>query len=74
MRVRRIDDRAATLRDSAGNGTVAGNVTGALTDLFDSVALTLIGSAHMLFAGRDGAPPEAGAAEHVVATVTSRCT
>ncbi|MEV4173195.1 TetR family transcriptional regulator [Nonomuraea sp. NPDC049709] len=35
----------------------------------DTLALTLIGAAHLLFAGREGAPPETGAVDRVVATV-----
>jgi AcrR family transcriptional regulator len=126
-RVARIGNQAAALRQSAGTGTVAGNLTGALTDLFGSVAVaivalvisrddlrarlrqarpagvpvlteatamiasylaverelgriaadadvgtlapTLIGAAHLLFAGRDGTPPEAEAVSKVVTTV-----
>lgn len=126
-RIGRIDNQAAALHESAGTGTVAGNLAGALTDLFGSVALgivglvisrdglrarlrqtrpagvpvlgeatamiasyltaerelghiaadadvdtlapTLIGAGHLLFAGREGAPPEAGAVEKVVRTV-----
>ncbi|TDD11003.1 TetR/AcrR family transcriptional regulator [Nonomuraea deserti] len=126
-RIGRIDAQAVALRDSAGTGTVAGNLTGALTGVFESVAvaivglitfrdelrarlrqtrpagipllaeattmiasylaaeremgriavdadvdtlaLTLIGTAHLLYAGREGAPPEAGAVEKVVTTV-----
>ncbi|TMR97946.1 TetR/AcrR family transcriptional regulator [Nonomuraea basaltis] len=127
-RIARIDDQAAALRESAGAGTVAGNLTGALVDLFDSVAvaivslvifrdelrtrlrqarpahgipvltqaaammasylndecemgriaadadvdalaLTLIGAGHLLFAGREGTPPEIGAVDKVVTTV-----
>ncbi|MER5425811.1 TetR/AcrR family transcriptional regulator [Streptosporangium roseum] len=126
-RVARIDGQAAALRDSAGTGTVAGNLTGALTALFGSVAVaivglvtsrddlrarlrqarptgvpilteaavmiasyltaerelgrvaedadvdtlapTLIGAAHMLFADRKSPPPEAGTVHKVVATV-----
>jgi AcrR family transcriptional regulator len=126
-RIARLDDQAASLRDAAGTGTVAGNLTGALTDLFGSVALvivalmisrddlrarlgqttpigvplateatamiaaylsaerelgriaadadvatlapTLIGAGHLLFAGRNGTPPEAGAVHNMVATV-----
>jgi AcrR family transcriptional regulator len=34
----------------------------------DTLALTLIGAGHLLFAGRDGTPPEAGAVDKVVAT------
>lgn len=126
-RIGRIDNQAAALRDLAGTGTVAGNVTGALTDLFatvavaivglvtsrdelrarlrqatpsgipvlteatamiaayltaerelgritadadvDTIAPTLIGAGHLLFADRKGAPPEAGAVRKVVTTV-----
>jgi len=125
-RIARIEHQAAALRDSAGTGTVAGNLTGALTDVFGSVAVAivaliisrdnvrarlrqarpagvpllaeatamiasyltaerdlgrlaadadvdtlapmLIGTGHLLFAGRDGAPPDAGAVSKVVAT------
>jgi AcrR family transcriptional regulator len=126
-RVARIGDQAAALRESAGTGTVTGNLTAALTALFGSVALeilglvtfrddlrarlrqvtptglpivteagrmiasyliaeqergriapgadvdtlslTLIGAGHLLFAGRHGAPPEAGAVLKVVANI-----
>ena len=126
-RIGRIADQAEALRGSAGTGTVAGNLTGALTEVFgpvavaivglitfrddlrarlrqaglagvpvlaeaaamiasylaaerglgrvaadadvDTLALTLIGSGHLLFAGREGAPPEAGAVRKVVTTV-----
>lgn len=126
-RIARIDNQAADLRNSAGTGTVAGNLTGALTALFGSVAVaivglvtsrddlrarlrqarptgvpvltdaaamiasyltaerelgrvaadadvdtlapTLIGAVHMLFADRKGTPPNAGAVHKVVATV-----
>jgi AcrR family transcriptional regulator len=126
-RVARLDSQAAALRASAGTGTVAGNLTDALTGLFGSVALgivslvisrdelrarlrparpagipllaeatamiasyltlerdlgriaaeadadtlapTLIGAAHLLFAGRDGIPPRAGAVSKLVTTV-----
>jgi hypothetical protein len=119
--------QAAALRESAGTGTVAGNLTGALTDLFGTVAVaivalvisrdelrarlrqttqfgipllteatamiasyltaerklgriaadadvdtlapTLIGAAHLLFAGREGTPPKTGAVRKVVTTV-----
>ena len=46
-RIARIDDQAAALRDSAGTGTVAGNLTGALTDLFGSVAVAIVGPHHL---------------------------
>ncbi|TDD88705.1 TetR/AcrR family transcriptional regulator [Actinomadura rubrisoli] len=126
-RIARVEAQAAALRGSAGTGTVAGNLTGALTDLFGSVAVaivslvifrdelrarlrrttptgiplvteaasmiasylaaerelgrvaadadvdtlaaTLIGSGHLLFADRSGAPPEADAVCKVVTTV-----
>ncbi|MEI5098636.1 TetR family transcriptional regulator [Streptomyces sp. PmtG] len=126
-RVARIDRQAAVLREAAGSGTVVGNLSGALTELFGSVAVaivglvtsrdelrarlraarptgvpvlaeatamiaayltaerdlgrvapgadvetlapTLIGAGHLLFADRKGTPPEAGAVEKVVATV-----
>ncbi|MGI8334245.1 TetR/AcrR family transcriptional regulator [Actinomadura scrupuli] len=127
-RIARIEEQAVTLRGSAGTGTVAGNITGALMELFDSVAvamvglvifrdelrarlrqagpahgvpvlteagtmiasyltdecelgriaadadvdslaLSLIGAGHLLFAGRAGVPPEAGAVGKVVTTV-----
>ena len=41
-RVARVGDQAAALRESAGTGTVVGNVTDALTTLFGSVALAII--------------------------------
>ena len=126
-RIGRIDTQAAALREFAGTGTVAGNLVGALTDLFSSVAVaivalmifrddlrarlrqtrptgvplvaeatamiasyltaerelgrvavdadvdtlapTLVGAGHLLFAGRKGTPPEAGALDKVVTTV-----
>ncbi|MFD9207785.1 TetR/AcrR family transcriptional regulator [Streptomyces sioyaensis] len=126
-RLARIDAQAAALRDSAGTGTVAGNLTAALTALFESVAVriiglvtfrdelrarlrrttptgvpilteatamvaayltaerelgriaadadvgtlapTLIGAGHLLFADREADPAEAGAVHRVVTTV-----
>jgi AcrR family transcriptional regulator len=35
----------------------------------DTLALTLIGTAHMVFAGRESAPPEPGAVEKFVTSV-----
>ena len=35
----------------------------------DTLALTLIGAGHLLFAGRDGTPPEAAEVDKMVATV-----
>ncbi|MFJ8647979.1 TetR/AcrR family transcriptional regulator [Streptomyces sp. NPDC093546] len=126
-RVRRIDDQAGALRACAGSGSVTDNLTGALTGLFRSVAVsivalvisrdelrarlrrdrpagvpvlaeaaamiasyltaerergridadadvdtlapTLIGAVHLLFADREGAPPEDGAVAKVVTAV-----
>jgi AcrR family transcriptional regulator len=42
-RIGRIGDQAAALRESAGTGTVAGNLTGALMTLFGSVAVAILG-------------------------------
>ncbi|MFQ6328486.1 TetR/AcrR family transcriptional regulator [Nocardia sp. CWNU-33] len=126
-RIGRIDNQAVALRESAGTGTVAENVTGALTTLFESVAvaiislvtfrdelrtrlrrvrppgvpvvteaaamiasyltaerdlgriaadadvdtlaLMVIGTGHLLFAGREGTPPETAAVHKVMTTV-----
>jgi AcrR family transcriptional regulator len=126
-RTRRIDTQARALSDTAGTGTVADNLTAALKDLFDPLAVaivplvtfrfdlrprlrragligipilteaaamiaaylaaeqdlgriaadadidtlapTLIGAAHLLFADRENGPPDAGALHKVVATV-----
>jgi AcrR family transcriptional regulator len=127
-RIARIDDQATALRNSAGTGTVASNLTDALMTLFETVAVaivalvtfrdelrarlrqarpaggvpllteatamiaayltaerergriaaeadvdtlapTLIGAGHLLFADREGTPPEAGAVHKVVTTV-----
>ncbi|PRX05554.1 UNVERIFIED_ORG: TetR family transcriptional regulator [Actinomadura viridilutea] len=126
-RVHRMDAQAAALGDAAGTGTIAGNLTDALTALFGSVAVaivplvtyrdglrarlrkdwpagvpvltdaaimiasylaaerdlgriaadadvetlayTLIGTAHLLYADRDSTPPEAEAFRKVVNTV-----
>lgn len=42
-RVGRVDAQAAALRDAAGSGTVVGNVADALTDLFGTVAVAIVG-------------------------------
>jgi AcrR family transcriptional regulator len=126
-RIDRLGRQAAALRGAVGTATVAGNLTGALTDLLGSVAVaivalitfrddlrarlrqaghagvpllteaaamiasylaaerdlgriaagadvdtlapTLLGATHLLFAGRDGTPPEAEAVGKVVTTV-----
>lgn len=41
-RVARLEDQAAALRESAGTGTVVDNLTGALTDLFESIAVAIV--------------------------------
>ena len=126
-RVNRMDSQAASLLDSAGTGTVVGNLADALTAVFGSVAVaivplvtfrdelrarlrrtwpagvpvlteavimiasyltferglgriaadaeidtlapTLIGAGHLLFADRKAAPPEADAVRKMVTTV-----
>ena len=126
-RIDRLAPQAAALRESAGTGTVAGNLTDALTALFESVAVaivalvtfrdelrarlrqtwptgvpvlteavamitgyltaerdqgriaadadvatlapTLIGAAHLLYADRTGTPPGADAVRKMVTTV-----
>jgi AcrR family transcriptional regulator len=126
-RIARLEARGAVLREAAGTGTVADNLTAALVAVFgsvareilglvtardelsarlrettpvgvpvlteatamiaaylaaerelgrvpadadvDTLALTLIGTAHMLFAGRAGAPAEAAAVRRVVTSV-----
>ncbi|MFC7327923.1 TetR/AcrR family transcriptional regulator [Marinactinospora rubrisoli] len=127
-RISRIGHRTAALRDAAGTGTAAGNLTGVLADLFDPVtvaivalvtfrdelrarlrqagtaggvpilaeaaagisgylaaerdlgrlvpdadtdtlARTLLGAAHLLFADRETGPPEADAVHKAVTTV-----
>lgn len=126
-RIARLAPRSAALRDSAGTRTVAANIADALTELFGSVALsivaliiardelrarlrakmptgvpllseaatmiagylaaereagriapdadvdmlalTLIGSGHLVFAGREGEPPEPGDVEDLVKSI-----
>jgi AcrR family transcriptional regulator len=126
-RIARIETQSADLRDAAGTGTVADNLTDALTDLFETVAVaivglitfrddlrarlrrtrpagipvlteavamiaayleaerdlgrvaadadidllapTLVGAAHLHFAGRDGTSPEPAEVRRVVTTV-----
>jgi AcrR family transcriptional regulator len=41
-RIARLDGQAAALRESAGTGTVAGNLTGALMALFGPVAVAIV--------------------------------
>ena len=49
-RIRRLDDQAAVLRDSVGQGSVADNLTTMLTELFSSVAVAIV----RLTISRDG--------------------
>ena len=42
-RITRIGAQADALREAAGTGTVAGNLTGALMELFESVAVAIVG-------------------------------
>ncbi|MEV6942240.1 TetR family transcriptional regulator [Streptomyces sp. NPDC051172] len=42
-RIRRLAGLGAALGEAAGTGTVAGNLTRALTDLFDAVAIAVVG-------------------------------
>jgi AcrR family transcriptional regulator len=42
-RIARLDAQSAALRGSAGTGTVAGNLAGALTELFGPVAVAIVG-------------------------------
>ena len=131
-RIARLSRQAGALRESAGTGTVIGNLTGALTDLLGPVAVaiialitfrddlrarlrraghpgvpllteaaamlasylaaerdlgriaadadvgtlapTLLGAAHLLFAGRDSPPPPPEAVRKVVTTVIAGVT
>ncbi|QBS46302.1 TetR/AcrR family transcriptional regulator [Nocardia sp. CS682] len=41
-RIARIDQQAAALREAAGTGTVVGNLGGALTQLFGTVAVSIV--------------------------------
>jgi AcrR family transcriptional regulator len=126
-RIARVGRQASELLDQAGTGDVAGHIAGALTDLFgsvalgivglviardglrarlrqatpagvpvlaeaaamlaaylaaerdrgriaagaevDTLALMLIGTGHLQFAGREGAPPEAGAVRAMVVSI-----
>ncbi|MGW7610575.1 TetR/AcrR family transcriptional regulator [Streptomyces sp. NPDC054766] len=128
-RIARLDVQAAALRESAGTGTVAGNLTAALADALgplalgmlglvvardalrarlrettptglpllteaaamigsylraerdlgriapdadvDTLALTLIGTGHLLFAGRESAPPDLEGVRRMVTSVVA---
>ena len=75
-RIARIGAQAAALHESAGTGTVAGNLTaeqglGRIAADADvgTLAPTLLGASHLLFADRAGAAPEPEAVRKVVTTV-----
>ncbi len=42
-RIARLETQSTALRESAGTGTVAGNLTDALSELFGSVAVAMVG-------------------------------
>ena len=60
-RTARVDGQAATLRDATGTGTVAGNLTRALQELFGPLAQVILGrpptTARRLCGLRGGRPP-----------------
>lgn len=56
---------AAYLTDECEMGRIAADAD------VDSLALSLVGAGHLLFAGRDGSPPEPGEVEQVVTAVTA---
>jgi len=58
-RARRVEAQAAVLRESAGTGTVAGNLTGALTALFGSVAVAILSKLGFEVAASTGRSAEA---------------
>ncbi|MCH5676706.1 TetR/AcrR family transcriptional regulator [Streptomyces gilvus] len=70
-RIRRVERQGEALREAAGTGTVTGNLTAALADLFDPVAVSVVGlviardelRARLRAAGSAGIPlmTEAGA-------------
>ncbi|GAA0460688.1 TetR family transcriptional regulator [Streptomyces sp. NPDC046215] len=78
-RVARVDDQATALCASAGTGTVAGNLAGALTDLFGSVAVAIVAlitsrddlRARLRRAGPTGVPILAEATAMIAAYLTA---
>jgi AcrR family transcriptional regulator len=72
-RIAGIETQSAALQESAGTGTVVGNLTGALLDLFGSVAVAMVGllmfrddlRAALRRAGLHGVPVAAQAAEMI---------
>jgi AcrR family transcriptional regulator len=72
-RIAAIGMQSAALQESAGTGTVVGNLTGALTDVFGSVAVAMVGllmfrddlRAALRRAGLRGVPVAAEAAEMI---------
>ncbi|MEU4536593.1 TetR family transcriptional regulator [Streptosporangium sp. NPDC023825] len=80
-RAARIGPQAAALYDSAGTGTVAGNLTGALTELFETVAVAIVGlvisrddlRARLRRAGSTGVPILAEAGAMLASYLTAEC-
>ncbi|QLE75143.1 TetR/AcrR family transcriptional regulator [Streptomyces rectiverticillatus] len=78
-RIARIGDQATALRKAAGTGTVADNLTGALTDLFGSVAVAIVAlvtfrddlRARLRRAGPSGIPVLTEATAMLVAYLTA---
>jgi AcrR family transcriptional regulator len=78
-RAARVDGQAAALRAAAGTGTVTGNLAAALTEVFGSVALEIVGllifrddlRARLRQAGRPGVPLLAEATAMVAAYLTA---
>jgi AcrR family transcriptional regulator len=72
-RIAAIEVQSAALQEAAGTGTVAGNLTWALTDVFGSVAVAMVGllifrddlRAALRRAGLRGVPVAAQAAEMI---------
>jgi AcrR family transcriptional regulator len=78
-RIARIARQSAALRESAGTGTVAGNLTGALTDLLGSVAVAIVAlitfrddlRARLRRAGHAGVPVAAEAMAMIASYLTA---
>jgi AcrR family transcriptional regulator len=72
-RIAAVEAQSAALQESAGTGTVVGNLTGALMDVFGSVAVAMVGllmfrddlRAALRRAGLRGVPVAAQAAEMI---------
>ncbi|MFR0358896.1 TetR/AcrR family transcriptional regulator [Streptomyces sediminimaris] len=78
-RIRRLEGLGTALNESAGTGTVTGNLTGALVDLFDPVATSVVGlviardelRARLRAAGSAGIPLMGEAAAVLAAYLTA---